>query len=313
MPENVTAIILTFNSAHSVGAVIESCADLCHRIVVVDSFSKDDTEQVAAKYGVEFVQHPFENYAKQRNWAEQTAAIPSTEWVLHLDSDEVISQELFSSIQKALDKPNVNGFLMRRVTFFWKRPIRHGHMNPSWHLRLYRSGTGQCENREYDQHYVCEGPTAKLDGELLDLQLIDLTAWTASHNRWASAEVQEILSAKSEANAEGQLQETVAGDLRMRKRWVKNRVWYKLPRYGRVFLFFLYSYIIKRGFLDGPRAFPYHVLHAFWFRFLVDAKLYEAENGLSVMTVDNAWLQSIGAHISRQEGRLVEKYRADVK
>jgi hypothetical protein len=65
----------------------------------------------------------------------------------------------------------------------------------------------------------------------------------------------------------------------MRKRWIKNRIWYRMPLLVKPFFFFFYSYVIKLGFLDGKAGFVYHVLQAFWFRFLVDAKILEKKLG----------------------------------
>jgi hypothetical protein len=71
------------------------------------------------------------------------------------------------------------------------------------------------------------------------------------------------------------LPERFWGDRRERKRWIKNRLWYKAPLFVRVYFFFFYSYILKLGFLDGRIGLVYHTLQAFWFRFLVDAKIEE--------------------------------------
>jgi hypothetical protein len=149
-------------------------------------------------------------------------------------------------------------------------------MNPNWHLRLYRAGKGACENRLYDQHFVMDGTTGRLNGVMHDLQLVSIERWTTSHNRWSSAEAQEILQAEQ---ADNQLTASLAGDPRQRKRWLKNRLYYRAPPLIRPFLFFFYNYVLKLGVLDGRVGFIYHVLHAFWFRFLVDAKLYELRRG----------------------------------
>jgi glycosyltransferase involved in cell wall biosynthesis len=273
----LTVIILTFNAQESLPKVVESVRGIATRILVVDSFSSDGTVPWATANGCEVVQHPFEHYAAQRNWSQAHAALAPDAWVLHLDADEVVSPELASSIRRVLSAaPAVDGYLIRRLTYFLGRPIRYGHMNPNWHLRLYRAGKGSCENRLYDQHFVLDGATAKLDGVMHDLQLVTVERWTASHNRWSDAEAREILSSEQPSN---QLQASLAGDPRQRKRWLKNRLYYRAPELFRPFLFFAYNYIVKLGILDGRIGLIYHVLHAFWFRFLVDAKLHELRIG----------------------------------
>lgn len=268
----LTVIILTLNAQDSLPQVVESVRAIASRILVIDSFSTDTTVTWAQANGCEVVQHPFEHYAAQRNWAQAHAALAPDAWVLHLDADEVVSPELAASIRATLAAPTFDGYLMRRLIYFLGHPIRHGHMNPNWHLRLYRAGRGACENRMYDQHFVMEGATGRLAGVMHDLQLVSVERWTASHNRWSTAEAQEILLAE---HADNQLEASLTGDPRQRKRWLKNRLYYKAPTLIRPFLFFFYNYIIKLGILDGRVGLIYHVLHAFWFRFLVDAKLHE--------------------------------------
>jgi glycosyltransferase involved in cell wall biosynthesis len=277
----LVVVILTFNSAASVRDVIESAQHLADRIVVVDSGSKDSTVAIVESLGCEVVEHPFENYAAQRNWAQLYLALDPETWVLHLDSDEILSPELQDSIRNVLEgpPPSVDGFLMQRLSYFMGKPMRYGYINPSWHLRLYRAGKGKCEERLYDQHYIVPGSTTKLEGLLLDMQAVTLEQWTQSHNRWSTAEATEFALSRSEAqhNHAGTLPASLKGDIRMKKRWLKNNVWYKMPLLVRPMLFFFYSYVIRLGFLDGKVGLIYNILQAFWFRFLVDAKIYEQE------------------------------------
>jgi len=270
----LTVVILTFNSEASLAQVVDSCRTLARRILVVDSFSTDGTVELARSLGCEVVQHPFENYSQQRNWAQQYADLAPGEWVLHLDSDEVLSPQLAANISRLVPESGVDGYLMRRLSYFLGRPIRFGHINPSWHLRLYRADRGCCEERLYDQHFIVPGPTRRLDGLLLDLQLTTLEKWTAAHNRWSTAEAQEVIARRT---AERTLKASLVGDPRMRKRWLKNNVWYRSPLLLRAFIFFLYSYFLRLGFLDGQAGLIYHVLQAFWFRYLVDAKIIELQ------------------------------------
>ena len=273
----LTVIILTFNSEASLGQVVDSCAGLAARTLVVDSFSTDSTAELARSLGCELIQHPFENYSVQRNWAQDYARLDPEGWVLHLDSDEVLSPQLIESIRAVLAAPQsgIDGYLMRRLSYFLGQPIRFGHINPSWHLRLFKAACGFCEERLYDQHFVSTGQTRKLDGLLLDLQLTTLEKWTAAHNRWSSAEATEATAERdSEART---LPAKLLGDPRMRKRWLKNNLWYRSPLLVRPLVFFLYSYILRLGFLDGQAGLIYHFLQSFWFRFLVDAKIFELQ------------------------------------
>ncbi|WP_218081014.1 glycosyltransferase family 2 protein [Anthocerotibacter panamensis] len=275
---SLTTIILTFNSEASLAQVVASCQAISTRVLVVDSYSSDRTLELAHDLGCEIIQHPFENYSRQRNWAQEYAQLHPESWVLHLDSDEVLSPELAQSIQKILTTPTagIDGYLMRRLSYFLGSPIRYGSINPSWHLRLFRAGKGCCEDRLYDQHYIVPGSTHKLAGLLLDLQLTTLEKWTAAHNQWSSAEAREVLT-QTHRPAERTLSASLTGDLRMQKRWLKNNLWYRAPLFLRALVFFVYSYFFRLGFLDGRVGLVYHVLQAFWFRFLIDAKILELQ------------------------------------
>lgn len=277
--QTLTAIILTFNSEETIAQVVQACEGLATRILVVDSFSTDDTVPIARSLGCEIVQHTFENYSAQRNWSQEYVQPQPGEWFLHVDSDEVISPEMARSIRalKAGDTDGVDGYLVRRLSYFLGTPIRYGHINPSWHLRLFRADKGCCEDRLYDQHFLVPGPTRRLDGLLIDLQLVSLEKWTAAHNRWSTAEAREVGRGWSQDGAQGpSLSGSLRGDIRMKKRWLKNNVWYRSPLLVRPLVFFLYSYFLRLGFLDGKNGLIYHFLQAFWFRFLVDAKIHES-------------------------------------
>lgn len=276
----IVAIILTFNSEISIAKVIDSCKNIVFRILVVDSFSSDQTVDIAVSLGCEVVKHEFDNYSKQRNWAQAYANLEPTDWVLHLDSDEIISTELAESIQQvsAENSQEIDGYLVRRLSYFLGHPIKYGHINPSWHLRLFKASRGSCEDRLYDQHFLVPGKTKKLKGFLLDLQLTTIENWTASHNRWSSAEALEVFfKSEAEKNQDKTLPASLQGDLRMQKRWLKNNLYYRSPLLLRVFIFFIYSYFLRLGFLDGKTGLIYHVLQVFWFRFLTDCKIIEMQ------------------------------------
>jgi glycosyltransferase involved in cell wall biosynthesis len=282
----IVAVILTHNSGATLARVIDSCAGVAARTVVVDSGSQDATVRIARQRGCEILTHPFVNYSQQRNWAQRSAGLAPDDWVLHLDDEDVLTPDLAREIERAVRTApaDLTGFLMRRVSFFLGRPILHGHLNPNWHLRLFRASNGFCEDRLYDQHFVTDGKTRHLKGLMLDLQEGSLEDWTSAHNRWSTAEALEAgRSRRSGEHERRTLQETLQGDLRMKKRWIKNRIWYRSPLFLRSVLFFLYSYVLRLGFLDGREGLTYSVLQCFWFRFLVDAKLLEAR-----MAVRNA-------------------------
>jgi glycosyltransferase involved in cell wall biosynthesis len=273
----VSVVILTFNSEATIGATLQSLAGLTTDVHVVDSGSTDNTHDIVAASGAQLVHHPFENYGSQRNWA--IAHLPLRhEWQLHLDADERLTPELKVEIAGLLGKPvdpAISGFYVPRLVHFHEKPLRHGGMYPIYHMRLFRTGKGHCEARKYDQHFFVEGGTRNLTHPMIDDIRLTLTEWTARHNRWADAEVDEILN----PGGDGVIQ-AGSGDPVAEKR--RARGWYyRAPLFLRAFLLFFYRYVVKLGFLDGKEGLIFYVLQTLWFRFLIDAKLYERRKAMA--------------------------------
>jgi len=273
-----TVILLSFNSEDTLGATLTRARQVSDEIFVVDSFSSDGTVRLAESFGAKVVQHAFENYGAQRNWAIDNLPVTG-KWQLHLDADEVMDDELVAAIQALPEQTEHAGYFVPRYVKFLGRVLRHGGMSPTWHLRLFLTGVGRCEDRKYDQHYMLvenrggQGTTGQLPGVMIDDIAMSLSEWTARHNRWADGEVAEM-DAKNEA---GRLTADSKGNPAQRKRALREK-YNNLPLFVRPFLLFGYRYFVKLGFLDGTEGFIFWVLQTFWFRFLIDAKIWEKRN-----------------------------------
>lgn len=270
-PMAISVVVLTFNAETTIGATLASAKRISDDIHVVDSYSTDTTLDIARAAGAKIIQHPFENYGAQRNWAIANCALRHA-WELHLDADERLSEELvgkLAALMVASPTPEIAGYYIPRLVHFHGQPLRHGGMYPIWHLRLFRRGRGRCEDRQYDQHFHVDGATARIEAPMIDDIRQSLGEWTARHNRWADAEVEEILhpSAGAIAGASG-------GDPVQAKR-AQRGFYYRMPLYWRAFALFFYRYFWKLGFLDGRQGLIFYVLQTLWFRFLIDAKLDE--------------------------------------
>jgi glycosyltransferase involved in cell wall biosynthesis len=272
-----TVILLSFDSEDTLGATL-SCARLVSdEIFVVDSYSKDGTVDLARSFGATVVQHPFEHYGAQRNWAINNLPI-SRAWQLHLDADELMDDELVAAIQALPEEPQHSGYFLPRYIRFLGRVLRHGGMSPTWHLRLFRTGVGRCEDRKYDQHFiVASGSTGQLRGTMVDDIRMTLSEWTARHNRWADGEVAELDTAETS----GRLQPDARGNPAQRKRYLRQK-YNQLPLFVRPFGLFAYRYFFRLGFLDGTEGFIFWVLQTFWFRFLIDAKIWEKRHAARI-------------------------------
>ena len=224
--------------------------------------------------GCEVTYRVFTNYSDQRNWAIKKMALSST-WQLHLDADEVLDELAVSEICDILRGDQLHdAYMLKRRDYFMGRMLRFSGVNP-WHLRLFRSGIGQCENRLYDQHFVSTKPVGRLSGVMHDKNALELSDWIARHNRWSDLEAKESMN--TDLDRSGVLEARLLGDARERTRYFKT-VYYKLPTGVRAFSYFIYRYFFKLGFLDGVPGFYFAFFQAFWFRILVDAKIYETRS-----------------------------------
>jgi glycosyltransferase involved in cell wall biosynthesis len=272
-----TVIVLTFNSEDSLAMTLSRARLVADEVFVVDSFSKDGTAKLAQSMGATVMEHAFVNYGAQRNWAIDNLPITSR-WQLHLDADEVIDDRLVEAIQALPEETEYTGYFLPRYLRFLGRVLRHGGMSPTWHLRLFRTGIGRCEDRKYDQHFLVKsGKTAKLPGTMIDDVRMPLTEWTARHNRWADGEVEELASRETE----GRVKPDLLGNPVERKRFLR-KIFNGSPLFVRPFALFFYRYFVRMGFLDGMEGTIFWVLQTFWFRFLVDAKIWEQRNAARV-------------------------------
>jgi glycosyltransferase involved in cell wall biosynthesis len=273
----LSVIILTYNEEANILDCLHSVVDWAAEVFVVDSGSRDRTVALARRYTDNIVEHPFENYAQQRNWAQ--ASLPlAYDWVLHLDADERISPELAQSLQvffAGKDAEQVDGLLVTRRTVFMGRAIMHGGHYPTYHLRVFRRSKGFCEDRLYDQHFLVDGLTRQISGDLIDTITTDLSIWLARHARWAELEAQEYLATTSES-ASRRVNPRLDGNPIERRRWLRMS-YGRAPLFVRAFGYFFYRYFLRLGFLDGTEGLIFHFLQGCWYRFYIDAKIYEMQ------------------------------------
>jgi glycosyltransferase involved in cell wall biosynthesis len=265
----VTAIVLTYNEELHLEKCLKSLSR-ADQVIVVDSHSTDRTQAIAKEFGAELIEHDFTNQAEQFNWTLDNMHIRNG-WILRLDADEYVLPGLWTEIAWAVGNadPEVTGFYIKRRVVFKGRWIKHGGIYPSWFLRLFRKDEARSETRPMDEHiFLLSGHAEKLANDFVDENLQDLTYWTDKHNKYASREVAARL-APSRLEA--------PGDQLEKNRELRRGLYSRLPIFAGPFLYFFWRYFIRLGFLDGTPGLIFHSLHAFWYRFLVDAKLWEAK------------------------------------
>ena len=276
----LTVIILTLNEELHIKRAIESVSDLADRIFVIDSGSTDDTVSIAVSCGAKVLTNAFVTQATQFNWALDNLP-DDTQWVFRLDADEVVTADLKYSLARVLSEvgDGINGISVDRRILFLGGSIRWGGVFPVRLVRAFRFGYGRSEDRWMDEHIIVDGGVVSASGEILDWNLKPLTWWVEKHNRYASREAIEVLNAEYEfLNRSAKKDLTGGSEFR---RFVKARIYMRMPLGLRSFVYFAYRYIIRLGFLDGYRGFAFHFLQGFWYRLLVDLKTQEVKQLLA--------------------------------
>ncbi len=276
----ITAIILTYNEALHLERCVASLRPVCERICIIDSFSTDNTVEIAKSLNVEVFQNAWENnYAAQLNWGiEQVNA--QTEWTLRIDADEYLSDDLIAEMHQQISSlaMDVTGIELTRKVNFKGKWIRFGGFYPIHLLRIWRSGKGVCESRLMDEHMILsEGEIVRFKGHLVDDNLNSIHWWVNKHNNYARREAADILNQAYQFAEETDLSEVGVGKQAAFKRQAKNSIYNKLPLGLRALVYFLFRFFIQLGFLDHPKVWVFHVMQGFWYRLLVDINVAEAK------------------------------------
>lgn len=276
MPEaaRISVVILTLNEEKNLPECLASLQGIECDVFVVDSGSTDRSTEIAEEYGAKVFRHPFEGYGNQRNWALRELPL-TCEWVLNLDADERLTPALAREIAQRMAGPpdGVDGFMLRRRTVFMGRWIRHGGHYPNYQLRLFRRAAGECEDRLYDQHFVVRGKVKALRNDYIDVVASELSTWSVRHVRWAGAEASELT--RVEAAQGARVPASLRAGQIAKKRWLRERLYGRVPLFVRPFGYWVYRYFFRLGFLDGKEGLIFHFLQGFWYRFLVDAIIHE--------------------------------------
>lgn len=272
----ISIIILTYNDEVQIENCLNSLSNLSDDIVVIDSYSKDNTLAICKNYGARVFQNPFVNQAIQFNWGLDNIEL-KYDWVLRLDSDEILPDRVKREIANAVQAPaEFKGFYLNRRMYWMGRWLRYGRMYPHFILRLFKKGFARYEEKT-EEHLIVEGSVGFLKCDFLeDNRKNNLDYFTEKHLQTARGELGEIQNSES-ANVLRSLEPRLFGHKVNRTRWLKENIYMRIPLFIRSFFYFFYRYFICLGFLDGKPGLIFHVLQAFWYRFYIDAKVYEAK------------------------------------
>ena len=273
---DITTIILTYNEELHIRRCLENVCAFSKKVYVIDSPSTDETVEICKEFpNVEVVVHKYPgNQAEQFNWALDNVQI-DTEWILRLDADEYLLPELVKELWEKLPNlsNNVSGVTFKRRHIFLGRWMKRGTY-PVMILRMFRKGKAICEQRLMDEHIeLLMGENITFENDFVDHNLNNLSWWSQKHVNYAIREAAELLDV--EYNITG----NDSGDRNLSEQAKAKRMrklkYARQPLFWRSFAYFCYRYFFKLGFLEGKEGFLWHFLQGWWYRTLVDAKIYE--------------------------------------
>lgn len=257
----LSVYILTHNEEVDIAACIES-ASWSDDIIVIDSCSSDRTVDIASRYPVRVVQHPFESHGKQRTWMLENVP-PKHDWVYLLEADERLTPELFQECLDVIADPQRQtvGYYVAERVMFMGRWIRHSTQYPRYQLRLLRHGKVWFDDYGHTEREVCTGPTGFLKQTYPHYTCSKgLSRWFEKHNRYSSDEAAETVRQLGQGKVAWR--QLLSGSSEVERRRALKDLSLRLP--FRPLLRWVYMYFILRGCLDGRAGFAWCTLQAFY-------------------------------------------------
>jgi glycosyltransferase involved in cell wall biosynthesis len=241
----ISAVVLTKNEEDSVERCLKSLF-FCDEVIVVDDFSTDKTVEIAEELGATVYKKKLENnFSQQRTFGIEKA---KGDWILFVDADEEVSSELAAETKK-LDK-NISAYFIPRRDFWWGRELKHGEtasVRSKGIVRLVKKDSGSWE-RPVHEEFIPVGKTGMLNGFINHYPHPGIKNFLESINYYSSLRARELADHNTPVS-------------------VYTIILYPLGK-------FIFTYFIKKGFLDGPAGFGYSFFMSFH-SFLVRAKLYQ--------------------------------------
>ncbi len=268
---NISVLILTLNEEANLPYCFEKLA-WCDDIVVLDSFSTDDTKRIAEERGARFFQREFDDFASQRNFGLHELEYKH-DWVLMLDADEEVTPELVEEMNQVTGTSTEDRvlFRMRRKDYLFGQWMRRCNAYPTWFGRLVKPEFVDVE-RAVNEEFHARGKVGQLDGHLLHYSYAGgFHAWFEEQNLHSTMEAERLINKDDEGR--WQLRDLINSDATARRRALKHL---SLTLPGRPFFYFIYFYIFRGGFLDGRAALTHSLLRAYY-EYMIDVKVKEGK------------------------------------
>lgn len=275
---DLSVIILTKDEELHIKRCLDNINDIAKEIFIIDSFSNDKTIEIAKEYPkVKILQHKWcNNYAMQFNWGLDNAPITG-KWILRLDADEYLLPELITELTQKLPslEDDITGCVINRRHIFLDKWMKGG-IYPVKLLRIFRYGKGRCEQRLMDEHIqLTDGKTIDLTYDFCDHNLNNLSWFCHKHVNYAVREAADLLDIEIGITGAAETDNDKNISNQAIKKREKKHKYARQPLFWRSFAYFLYRYFLKGAWRDGKEGFIFTFIQGWWYRTLVDSKIFE--------------------------------------
>jgi len=261
----ISTLILTKNESQDIADCLKSVS-WCNDVHILDSYSTDDTVDIAKIYNANIVQRQFDGYSSQRNFGLNNIDYKNN-WLLILDADERIPERLVMQMQHAIKEADdlVKGFRIRRRDFLNNTWLKHAQISP-FYIRLVKIGKAQY-HREVNEVMEIDGLVADIDGYFDHYPFSKgYSHWLNKHNQYSTMEAERWIEEQG-GIIDFSLKKALFSKDFTEKRFHQKGLFYKLP--GRPLIKWLYMVVARRAFLDGSAGITYATLQAIYEYFIV--------------------------------------------
>lgn len=268
--------ILTYNEELDIADCIES-ALLSDDVIVIDSCSSDRTVEIAQRYPVRVVQHPFESHGKQRTWMLKSV-LPQHNWVYILEADERMTPELFQECLHTIAAQQVEqkyiGFYVAERVMFMGHWIKHCTQYPRYQMRLFQHGKVWFTDYGHTEREVCDGATATLRETYPHYTCgKGFSRWLDKHNRYSTDEAYETIRQLETGTVNWR--HLFWGSTEVERRRALKDLSLRLPL--RPIVRFFYMYFGLGGCWDGQAGLTWCILQMFY-EYLILLKVWEIKH-----------------------------------
>jgi glycosyltransferase involved in cell wall biosynthesis len=264
---SLAVVMITLNEGHNLKRVLPNLSNWANEIIILDSFSSDDTIDVALKNKVSLYQSKFQSFGSQ--WNKAISLVKNSNYILKIDPDEEISDELKIEIEKILSEDSFDGYYIPiQLAFMGKLLPMQLKL-----LRIWKNGKGRFSDVRANEHVIVEGNVGYLRGKIIHHDSPNLEHWLNKQNKYTTAEAAQRFKSENLS-----FKTSLFGDTMERRMWFKKN-FFKLP--FRYFLFFIYIFIIQGAWRVGNVGYAWAKLRVFVLRLIeykfIEMKLHNSE------------------------------------